>query len=237
MTATELLMTDPRPGGEAQADGAAAAVIALRDAAVEGPRGPVCGPVTAESAAPVTVVTGVRGSGRTSLLLALAGRMRLTGGEVRTLGERSAAAIRRRSGIAGFAEIDALEPAVTVGATLRERLSWAMPWYRRTPRIGPELCRELLEQAFGAECEAPDPGTLVRDLAPAQEFLLRIALALIDGPEILFVDDFDALRDPADRRTAALRLDAIAAAGIPVVLATSDPGDAALFADVTRIAL
>lgn len=203
--------------------------IELRGAEVHGSRGTVFGPLTASSDRPVTVVRGSRGTGRTSLLLAIAGRMRLSAGELAVLGTTRTSEIRRRTGIAGFAEIDALEPAVTLGATLRERLAWALPWYRRTPRMTPELAGELLGAAFG-EYEQPDPATLVRELTPVEEMLVRVSLALVEAPEFLVVDDFDALRDPAERAIVAERLQALAAGGIRIVLATSDPGDAALFA-------
>ncbi len=204
-------------------------VVVLRDALVKGEHGPVFGPLTASSDRPITVILGVRGSGRTSLLLSLSGRMRLHEGRVETLGSERLAEIRRRSGIAGFEAIDALEPAVTVGDILRERLSWALPWYRRVPRITQDLAEDLLEPAFGP-LQLPPIGTLVRDLDTASEQLLRIGLALLEEPELLVLDDFDALRDPADRDLVAERLLALAERGIRSVLATSDPGDIERFA-------
>lgn len=209
--------------------------IALEGAAVRGARGPVFGPVDTESRGAVTVVLGGRGSGRTSLLLSLAGRMRLSEGRALVLGRDSAtraglAATRRISGIAGFEAIDALEPGVPLGDTLRERLGWATPWWRRTPPMTTALSGELLGEAFG-EYEQPSPGTLVRELNPAEEMLLRISLALIERPEMLCVDDLDALRDPAERALVAERLRILAERGLRIVVATSDPGDAALLAD------
>jgi hypothetical protein len=181
---------------------AGSATVELRAAHVRGSRGPVFGPLTATSRSLVTVGLGPRGSGRTSLLLSIAGRMQLSGGSLSTMGATSPAEIRRLTGLVGFEAVDALEPAVTLGATLRERLSWALPWYRRTPRITPQLARELLADAFG-DLEQP-------------------------GPALLVVDDFDALRDPADRALVAERLSDLAQQGIRIVLASSDPGDAAL---------
>ena len=241
----------------------------LDEALVTGPRGTVFGPLshgTGTSAAGagaatttatrtmpevatgrgITVVLGQQGSGRTSLLLCLAGRMRLTGGSLRVLGTSSLAEIRALTAIAGFAEIDALEPSVTVGATLRERLAWALPWYRRAPRVTQKVAHELLTPAFGDPTPTvrttnvsagagttgvaqPAPRTLVRDLDPAQAVLLRIALALIDDPQMLVIDDFDELKNPRDRQRVAERLSALSRDGIGVVLATSDPRDVELF--------
>lgn len=224
-------------GAVAPRRGSPVPAVELRAAHVSAARGAVFGPLTATSTNPVTVVLGARGSGRTSLLLSIAGRMKLSGGSLATLGETKLSEIRRITGLVGFEDIDALEPSVTLGATLRERLGWALPWYRRTPRVTPELSGELLAEAFG-EFEQPDPATLVRELGPAEEMLVRIALALIEGPGLLVVDDFDALRDPAERALVAERLSSLARRGIRVVVATTDPGDAALFAsaapDATR---
>lgn len=213
-----------------------APILDMRDLSVRGAQGSVFGPLTARSDRPVTVVLGGRGSGRTSLLLCIAGRMKPGEGSLAVRGETAPSAVRRRTGIAGFDAVDALEPGVALGATLRERLSWAQPWYRRTPRLTPQLCRELLADAFG-EYEQPGPDTLVRELTPAEEMLVRISLALIERPEMLVVDDFDAVRDPAERSLVAERVAAVAASGIPVVVATSDPDDAALLAGSVAPAL
>ena len=212
-------------------------VVRLRGARVTGPLGPVFGPLDADSDRPITVVDGPQGSGRTALLLALAGRLRLDAGELATLDESRLGTIRNRVGIAGFAEIDALEPAVSVGAHLRERLSWATPWYRRTPRMSPELVRALLLPTFGQDRALPDTDRLARDLGPADELLLRIALARVEQPALLCIDDVDALRDPADRERVASRITAIADSGTPIILATSDPADADRFTDPARIRL
>lgn len=208
---------------------ARAPIVALSDALVKGEHGPVFGPLTATSDRPITAIVGTRGSGRTSLLLSIAGRMRLHEGELETLGTAKLGEIRRLTGIAGFEAIDALEPQVTVADILRERLSWALPWYRRVPRVTQELAAELLEPAFGSVPLIPIE-TLVRDLDPASEQLLRIGLALLEEPELLVLDDFDALRDPADRDLLAERLIALAGQGVRTVLATSDPGDVERFA-------
>ncbi|RZT62889.1 ATP-binding cassette domain-containing protein [Leucobacter luti] len=213
------------------APAASTAVVALSAARVDGARGAVFGPITAASDRPITVVHGPRGSGRTSLLLAIAGRMRLSSGECRTLGTTSLGEVRRRTGVAGFDAIDALEPAVTVGDLVRERLSWALPWYRRTPRITAELAADLLEPAFGQR-PIPDLATNGYDLEPAAEQLLRIGLALLEEPELLVIDDFDALRDPADRDIVAARLAELSRRGVRSVIATSDPGDIERFAEL-----
>ena len=55
------------------------------------------------------------------------------------------------------------------------------------------------------------------------------ALALHESPEAPVLDDFDQLRSAAERDLVAARLGEIAATGIPIVIATTDPEDAARF--------
>lgn len=210
---------------------ASGTVLSLSDAEVRGDRGTVFGPLTARSDDPITVALGPRGSGRTSLLLALGGRMRLASGELELLGNSSTgklSQLRKATGLVGFTGIDELEPSVTVGATLRERLAWALPWYRRAPRVTAEIMREFLAETFGDE-RLPAPETLVRDLTQAEDRLLRIGLARIESPRVLLVDDFDDIRDPEERRVIAKRIRAFARDGISTVIATADPRDLELF--------
>lgn len=216
-------------------------VIALQEASVRAARGTVFGPLSTQSSSPITVVVGDRGSGRTSLLLSLSGRMRLSSGSVEVLGidagtRSGLAQIRTRTGVAGFEAVDSLEPSVTVCDTLRERLAWAMPWWRRTPRLTPERSNELLAETFG-DLPLPAPDMLVRELDPASEMLLRISLARIERPELLCIDDFDALRSPAERERVAQRLDALAAHGVRLVVATSDPSDVEMLSHTAIINL
>lgn len=66
---------------------AAGVDVVARGASVRGPRGPVFEGVDLDvPAGGLLAVHGPAGSGRTSLLLALAGRMRLSGGAVRVGG-------------------------------------------------------------------------------------------------------------------------------------------------------
>ncbi|MGW4974106.1 ATP-binding cassette domain-containing protein, partial [Streptomyces albidoflavus] len=93
---------------------------------LKGPRGWVFREVTVEAApGSVVALTGASGTGRTCLLLALTGRMKLTEGEARIGGLRlrkQAAAIRRTAALAHVPGVDDLEPSLTVGEHLRERV-------------------------------------------------------------------------------------------------------------------
>lgn len=193
-------------------------------ATVRGKRGPAFEDVSFASATSVLVVQGPQGSGRTSLALAIAGRMRLASGRILTAGRdvgRQGRAVRRLAGIAGFAGIDDLEPAVSVAEILSERISWSQPWYRRTPRLDDAAVAARLAPIFGAT-PVPRARTLVRSLDDAQAMLLRIALALVEGPRILVVDDVDQVREPDQRARVIASLAGLRAGGLGLVLVAAD---------------
>src|SRR4051794_5828343 len=101
-----------------------------------GDRGTVYGPLDLEVAAgTLAVVRGPQGSGRTSLLLTLAGRMVPDpSSQVTVLGHELPGdrnALQREAALAGFAGIDELDDSVSVAQHVRERLGWLSPWYRR----------------------------------------------------------------------------------------------------------
>ena len=112
----------------------------------------------------LVALTGAAGSGRTSLLLALAGHFRTTEGTRRLAG---------RAGIGLVPRINEPESGLTVAEHVRER--------------------ELLlgRPARGRIELAVDPATLGRDLDPYQRQLLMLRLATVDGPALVVADDVD----------------------------------------------
>ncbi|GAB7043258.1 MULTISPECIES: ATP-binding cassette domain-containing protein [Catenuloplanes] len=137
-------------------------------------------------------LTGPPGSGRTSLLLALAGRLRVDAGTL------------CRSGPAALALVPGVhepEPALTVAEQLRER---ALLLGRR----------DRPETPFGL-----DPAARVARLTPYRRQLLGLALARLGEPRLIVADDVDLGLDAVER--AALRdvLASVAAAG-PAVIVT-----------------
>ncbi|NUR89808.1 MAG: ATP-binding cassette domain-containing protein [Nonomuraea sp.] len=131
----------------------------------------------------LTVIAGPAGSGRTSLLLTLAGRMRPTTGTLSVAGHTRPRAIRRAAALALVDGVTDLDRSLTVREHLRER------------RRGPY--REALERA----------GLTVPDTTPAGELdrerrvRLGVALALLDEPAVVLADNVDAGL-PAERRQA-----------------------------------
>ncbi|WP_328807994.1 ATP-binding cassette domain-containing protein [Nonomuraea antri] len=124
-----------------------------------------------------TVVAGPAGSGRTSLLLTLAGRMKPTHGGLRVAGHTRRRAIRRVAALALVDGVTDLDRSLTVREHLRER--------RRRPAA-----------AYGAALERAgltvDERAFVRDLDREQRVRLGVALALLDEPRAILADNVDA---------------------------------------------
>ncbi|WP_133161179.1 ATP-binding cassette domain-containing protein [Microterricola pindariensis] len=200
-------------------------IVRAEELALNAGRGRVYGPFSAEIGDGLTVISGQAGSGRTSLLLTLAGRMKASSGSLTVLGRelpRKARAVQKETAIAGFHDIDTLEESVTIGAAIRERQAWLSPWWRNIPRADDATVRRVCLPVFGAPGEPgatplPTAATLVWDLDETQTALFRTALALMSGPRILFFDQVEQLQSPSARSVLWARLDALGrgAAGRP----------------------
>src|SRR5262249_35148660 len=115
----------------------------------------------------VVAVAGPPGSGRTTGLLALAGRFRLSAGQATLAG---AAAL-------GYVpEVSAPEPVFTVADHVRERLA---------------LLGRPRREAADAELYGLDPATAARDLTPYEKQLLGLALARLSQPAVIALDGLD----------------------------------------------
>ncbi|WP_327706744.1 ABC transporter ATP-binding protein [Streptomyces decoyicus] len=163
---------------------AAGVEVVARGASVRGRRGPVFEGVDVDvPAGGLLAAHGPAGSGRTSLLLALAGRMRLSGGAVRVGGHVLPAAggrVRRRVAIARAAPAVDLEGRLRVREVMAERCL-----------TGPGVTERGIREAFTTLDVAPRGADLVEDLGPADRLLLATALALAERPGALVVDDVD----------------------------------------------
>lgn len=153
----------------------------------------------------LVVVHGPARSGRTALLLAIGGRMRPTGGSLRVLGRdlpRGGHAVRRRSAIAVGADIVPFDGSLTVRHHIVEAVTLAAPavrpWARRREIAA---VHERAGGIIGEQAETVLPlHTRLDRLAPLPTAALGVALALAGDPDLLLVDDVDALRDVDDRR-------------------------------------
>ncbi|MFJ9472711.1 ATP-binding cassette domain-containing protein [Streptomyces caniferus] len=153
---------------------------------------------------------GPAGSGRTSLLLALAGRMRLSGGAVRVGGHVLPAEGRRvRAAVA----IARAAPAVALEGRLRVKEVMAE---RRLTGSG--VTERRIREAFETVGIAPRGTGLIEDLDPVEALLLATALALAERPGALVVDDVDDGLPPEAHDRAWQALDRVRDSG-PTVLA------------------
>lgn len=225
----DLAGTDPEPSATLVAPASGEPVVRASALRLDGRRGRIYGPVDLEIApGSLTLITGRSGSGRTSLLLTLVGRLRPNrGSDLTVLGRRlpaRAAGVQRRSAAVGVHGLDDLDEEVSVAATIREREAWLAPWYRvvRTPdqaRVA-EVCAEV----FGRN-PVPRARQLVHELDEAANLQLRLALALLSDPQLVVVDDIDALHDTESRRLVWESLRALTRRGVTVVAAATTDGE------------
>lgn len=190
-----------------------------------GDRGPIYGPLDLEvPEGSLAVLRGPQGSGRTSLLLTLAGRMVPdASSQLVVLGyalPRDRTALQREAAVAGFAGIDELDDSVTVAQHVRERLGWLSPWYRRQPLPDQSVVDAVLAPVFG-DLPVPAAQTVAWHLDEVEALLLRIALAMAQRPRLLVVDDLDQVHDPERRRLVWDRLDALTRDGLTVIAASA----------------
>jgi ABC-2 type transport system ATP-binding protein len=136
----------------------------------------------------LVALTGPAGSGRTSLLLALAGHFRTNAGTRRLKG---------RAGIGLVPTINEPEPGLTAAEHLRER--------------------QLLLRSAESTKLPVDKDTLGRDLSPYQRQRLMLALATMGYPELVVADDVDLGLSSAERAELWQALADLADQGYAVV--------------------
>lgn len=192
-------------------------------------RGPVYGPLDLEvPVGSITLVTGPDGSGKTSLLLTLTGRMKPSAGQLQVLGYTlpiARNAVQHKSAAIGILGLDDLDDAVTVAATLRERQAWLARWYAIVREPSNEQVHDLLAPYFG-DLEIPTAKTRIHQLDEAQNLMLRISLAMLGEPQLIVVDQIDQLHEPEARDAVWAQLRAISESGVTVVVSATNPHEA-----------
>ncbi|RBP62532.1 ABC transporter family protein [Brevibacterium sanguinis] len=213
----------------AEAPGLGSGAIRVRDWAMSGKQGDVFADVDLDiPAGSVAIVRGPAGSGKTSLLLSLAGRMKVTRGTGR-IGEydirRQSRAVRSQVAVGHVAGLTDLEKDFTVAQHLAERLIMLQPWYkpwvskstlhevigtiRDTIASATEVVDRLPAGTFSAS-DAEDAdflidaegATFVSELSELQKFLLEFSLASLSRPPVIVLDNIDFLRERRDRARA-----------------------------------
>ncbi|NKY87318.1 ATP-binding cassette domain-containing protein [Nocardia veterana] len=162
----------------------------------------------------LAVITGPGGSGRTSLLLALAGRMRIVAGSAAVGGWRLPDDARRVREVVGVARAEpavGLDDELRVGDLVQERML-----------IAPGVDGAAVADAM-ALLEVDAPGrTAVADLPPDQRTLLAVALTAAEGPGVVVVDDTTRGCDPAGSDRVWTGLRALGEHGCTVLASTAE---------------
>lgn len=156
----------------------------------------------------VAAVVGPSGSGRTMLLLTLAGRAKPSAGELRVGGATSRPDIRRLVTVARATGAVELDPDLTVGDSRREA---GLLFY------GADLGRA--EELVGLSV---DSATVAGDLAADDRALFALALAAASRPDAVVLDDVDLHATPAQQHRIWAALHAVAEDGIAVVASAVD---------------
>jgi ABC-type multidrug transport system ATPase subunit len=166
------------------------------------------------AAGSVTALAGPAGSGRSMLLLTIAGRARPSAGTLTVAGHDRRAEIRRSVAVARITAAVELEPELRVTDHVREASLLAHGHFDA------RWARDLVGSAA-------DSVTLAGDLAADESVLLSVALAMATKPAVLVVDDVDhdASAEQQTRIWRALRT--AADTGTTVVATTVDTETAA----------
>ncbi|MFF7900161.1 ABC transporter ATP-binding protein [Streptomyces sp. NPDC007920] len=176
-------------------------------------------------------VMGASGTGKTTLLHALAGRRPPAGGQLLLHGRPLPWATRLRGRrmlravqLAGQDAVTELNPAHTAGRSVARPLK---VFHGMNGTAGRERARELLE-AVGLAAELSDrrPSTL----SGGQRRRVVLARALAAGPDVLLLDEPTAGLDPASARVVLDLLDRLRRSG-PAVLTVTHDADTAARAD------
>jgi heme ABC exporter ATP-binding subunit CcmA len=188
-------------------------VISFRSAVALVGRFPVLAGVDIDvDQAEIVLLEGANGAGKTSILRACAGLLRVVAGEARVLGHDLVAdprAVRRRVGLLGHAT--ALYDDLSVTDNLRFAVRAAGG---DTARIAPALARLGLDGRL--------PGTAVRSLSAGQRRRTALAALVARDPELWLLDEPHAGLDAEHRDLLDTLVREAAERGATVVLASHE---------------
>ncbi|MDN4520036.1 hypothetical protein JN086_24305 [Mycolicibacterium austroafricanum] len=180
--------------------------VTARAITMRGPWGPVYGPVDLDIAAGgVTVLVCPPGSGRTALLMTLAGRMRPASGSLSVFGRTRVHDIFAHAALAGIDELDTVAESVTVRDLITEQLRWDADWYKLIRRAGEDDVARVCGPVFG-DLPLPPLSEYVEELTELDGLLLRIALANTGRPPLLVVGNLEQVTSDPERDLLVSRL-------------------------------
>lgn len=225
-TETPAATETPEPATSAEA------VVKASGLELTASRGRVYGPLDLEVPAGwLMALVGPQGTGRTALLLTLAGRMKPSGGRLRVLGRdlpKGRRHVQSHAALANFESLDELDDALRVREVFSERAALVVPLWVRPLRWSDARAEELQKVVFGPD-PVPDPNAQIWQLSPLQASQLRVLLALLGDPKLMLVDDTDTVRDPDEERKLWHTLQRVCSLGVTVVAAgtstTAIPGE------------
>lgn len=167
-------------------------------------------------AAGLGVVCGPSGSGRTSVLLAVTGRMQGVQGSGRLARldlVSDTRAVRQRTALARISDLVDLEPQLTVAESLVER-----SLTEGVAAVAAERALTGAETRLG--CLFPRT-SLVAELTQLDRGRLALALACVRRSDLIVFDDVDHDLDPGDQRRLFAALTAVTEAGTAVLASTT----------------
>lgn len=206
-------MTDSPPPGTPEP------LITARGLTVRTSQGPVFDPLDLDIPRGATVaVIGEPDAGKSSLLLALTGRMHGTRGALRVAGIDGIAHPRRIRRITSVARIDQVivpEWTLSLDDCITERgLADACPARAR-------LANYLHTAGLMGLTARRDQ--MFRQLTPADQTRAAVALATIAPPQLVVLDDLDRGANLHDQEQLWSGLQALAAEGATVIATTTEP--------------
>src|SRR5699024_504218 len=169
----------------------------------------------------VVAVTGPSGSGRSALLLTIAGRMRPTAGSSEVVGIDLAAKQRRgpslrqvrpKVALARLAGQIGLDEDLTVAENTSDAADWAKC---SRPQVQDDLDEWRAHTGLRLDPRAP-----VGELPALEATVLHLLLAAVTGAEVIALDDADANLTPEEREDFWRIAADVAGTGV-VVIATS----------------
>ena len=167
--------------------------------------------------ATVAAVVGPQGSGRSSLLLAVTGRLAITAGTAAVAGvlvTTDAPAVRALTAVARLGDLVVLEPTLTVAESVDER--------SLIDGVTPAAGRVRFAEAARVLGLAVPDYLLVRDLTQEEATLLAVAVTCVRPSDLIVLDDLDrGLNGPAQHRVIKA-LSRLALVGPAILVSTTD---------------
>lgn len=161
------------------------------------------------------VIHGPSGSGRSSLLLALAGRMRGLTGSLTVAGIdgiREAKRLRRITSIARIGSLIDLEGQLTVGDSMVER--------SLIDGVRPDRAEQVFRHATAIlDCDLPRHD-LIDELTALQRTQLTVVLASLRPAHVLLLDDAERGLSRADQQLLLESLHRLTETGVTMIISS-----------------